>query len=360
MENAKVQSENALVKCVNNNNKSERVIYFDILNILACLSVVFLHMNGIVHEYTPTLAWKTSLIFEVICYWAVPVFIMLSGATLLKYKERYDTKTFFKKRFSKVLIPWIIWSFVVYIIKNKNIEILKFIDDFIYCRIESIYWFFPLILYLYCLVPILAIFTEKAEYRKTLKYIFSFIFIFGGIIKPIYIIMGKTFPTIFDYCLGTCGDIMFLVLGYLLSTANLSKKNRVIIYILGIISALIRYCYTYYFSIVEGMLNRDLFDYTSAISVLLATSVFVFIKNINWEEVITKLHIKPTALGKISSCSLGIYLIHMLVKSRLTNMFNLDIFNIWYRTVGPILVYIICLIIVYLIKKIPILKKIVP
>ena len=81
-------------------SKNKRILYFDILNILACLSVVFLHSNSIVHTYTQLRAWKTALIFEVVLYWAVPVFIMLSGATLMKYKERYDTKTFFKKRFS--------------------------------------------------------------------------------------------------------------------------------------------------------------------------------------------------------------------------------------------------------------------
>ena len=118
-------------------------------------------MNGIVHTYSTSRAWKTALIFEVVCYWAVPIFIMLSGATLLKYRERYDTKTFFKKRFVKVLIPWIIWSLVLYIIRNKNLNLIQFIKDFSYCRIESIYWFFPLILFLYCLIPVLSIFTEK-------------------------------------------------------------------------------------------------------------------------------------------------------------------------------------------------------
>ena len=102
--------------------KGKRVIYFDILNILACICVVFLHMNGIVHEYSEIRAWKTALIFEVICYWAVPVFIMLSGATLFRYRERYNTKEFFKKRFTKVLIPWIIWSLVIYIINKILIQ----------------------------------------------------------------------------------------------------------------------------------------------------------------------------------------------------------------------------------------------
>ena len=359
MENVKVQSKNALVKCVNN-KKDERIIYFDILNILACLCVVFLHMNGIVHGYAQIRAWKTALIFEVICYWAVPVFIMLSGAILLRYKERYDTKTFFKKRFVKVLMPWIVWSLITYIIQNQNINMIQFIKDFVYCRIEGIYWFFPLILYLYCVIPVITVFTEKEEYRKILKAIVLFIFVFRGIIYPISVISRKSFPTIFNYCLEQNSYIMFLLLGYLLSTTKLSKKKRVLIYALGIIAALVRYMYTYYSSKQANTLNRDLFDYCSALSVWLAIAVFVFIQNINWEKVLIKLKIKTGILAKISSCSFGVYLIHIIIKNQLTNILNLDIYSIWYRTIGAILLYIICLIIVYLIKKLPILKKIVP
>ncbi len=318
-------------------------------------------MNGIVHSYTQARAWKTALVFEVICYWAVPVFIMLSGATLIKYRERYDTKTFFKKRFMKILIPWIIWSFVLYIVNNyKNINILQFEKDFLYCRIESIYWFFPLILYLYFLIPVLSIIADKEENRKMLKAIFLFIFIFRAVIYPICIIFNVEFPKVFNDFLSQNAYIMFLILGYLLSTTNLPKKKRIIIYILGVLSMIIRYCYTYYFSIKEGKLNRDLFDYCSFVSVLLAISVFVFIKNVKWEKILGKLHINPNTLAKISSCSFGVYLIHILIKTQLTKLLNLNPYSIAYRTVGVIVLYIICVSIVWVIKKIPIVRKIVP
>ena len=330
------------------------------LNILACICVVFLHMNGIVHTYSTSRAWKTALIFEVICYWAVPVFIMLSGATLLKYRERYDTKTFFKKRFIKVLIPWVVWSLVMYISNNRNLNLIQFIKDFSYCRIEVIYWFFPLILYLYCLIPVFSVFTEKNEHRKILWGIVLFIFIFSSVLNPLCSIFNISFPNIFQYCIGQNSYIIFLLLGYLLSTNELSKKKRVIIYILGILSALIRYLYTYFFSIQEGIVNRNLFDYCSFVSVFLAVAVFVFIKNINWDIILKQLHISTKILSKISGCSFGVYLIHILLKNNITNAFGLDVYSIWYRTIGALALYILCVLIVYLLKKVPFLRKIVP
>lgn len=334
-----------------------RIVYFDVLNILACICVIFLHMNGIVHNYTNSRAWKTALIFEVICYWAVPVFIMLSGATLLKYRERYDTKIFFKKRFIKILIPWVIWSFIIYIINNDNISIVQFTKDFCYCKIESIYWFFPLILYLYCLIPIFSLIKEE---RKLLWGIVLFIFVFAGIIGPVCQMLNISFPTIFNYCLETNAYIMFLILGYLLSTTELSKKQRIIIYALGIFSIIFRYGYTYYFSISKDMLNKNLFNYCSFISVFLAVAVFVFVKNIKWDRFLNAFHINPAVITKISSCSFGIYLIHIIIKNNITNLFSLNVYSIWYRTIGAVILYILCLIIVYIIKQIPVLKKIVP
>ena len=65
----------------------ERVIYYDFLNIGACFCVVAMHCNWIVHRFENTIAWKQSLLVDVIAYWAVPVFFMLSGAT--EYSGRF-------------------------------------------------------------------------------------------------------------------------------------------------------------------------------------------------------------------------------------------------------------------------------
>ena len=87
--------------------KPKRYFYMDILNIIAIISVIALHCNGIVHTFSTGRWWKTSLIAEVVFYFAVPIFIMLSGANLMDYRKKYDTKTFFKKRINRVVIPMI-------------------------------------------------------------------------------------------------------------------------------------------------------------------------------------------------------------------------------------------------------------
>ena len=81
----------------------QRKIYIDMLNIVACFCVICMHCNGIVHNYTDSIEWKQSMVVETIAYWAVPVFFMISGATLMNYDERYDTKTYLKKGFRELV-----------------------------------------------------------------------------------------------------------------------------------------------------------------------------------------------------------------------------------------------------------------
>ena len=39
------------------------------------------------------------MVVETLAYWAVPVFFMITGVTLLGYREKYSTATFFKNGF---------------------------------------------------------------------------------------------------------------------------------------------------------------------------------------------------------------------------------------------------------------------
>lgn len=231
-------------KCVSKEN-NKRIVYYDILNVLAIIAVVALHCNGIVHNFSTNYkrAWTTSLIVECICYWAVPIFLMLSGATLMKYREKYNTKTFFKKRLLKVMIPLLFWAIIMIIWKYKIGQLI-------------------------------------------------------------------TYNTSLSIQLGQY--LIFVLLGYLLSTQNIKKKYRIISYILGILSVLFRYFMTYYWTTSNNTLNKTLFGYAQFHSVLLACAVFIFIKQIDFKNLIKSDKIKR-CISNIASCSFGIYLIHKIV-----------------------------------------------
>ena len=183
--------------------KKRHYEYIDILNIAACLGVIFMHCNGIVHLYENTRAWKESMVIETLAYWAVPIFFMISGAMLLGYREKYSTYIFFIKRIQKTVIPF------VSLIKD-NRKILKYMASVAFL--------------IYSVYPVCC---------KLLN-----ISINGEVI----------FPTAGGY-------LLYVVLGYLLSTSEINKKQRIRIYILGIIGAGIRYGATVIWSVKNASLD---------------------------------------------------------------------------------------------------------
>ena len=345
--------------------KGKRVIYFDILNILAIIAVVSMHMNGIVHVNPNIRAWNTSLIVDCIMYWAVPVFVMLSGATLMNYREKYDTKTFFKKRFIKILIPFLFWAIIMFAwkIATKQIDVLDFpgwkdwINAFFANKEEGIYYFLFEILGVYLTMPLLSLLAKK-EYRKTLWLIVVLFFVFNGFLPNILGLFNIFWNETFGIRIN--GYLIYAILGYLLSTEDLIKKQKNAIYIGAIIGIIYRYLVTFILSKKAGIVVGTAGGYFTWHCILLSCAVFIFVKDLQFDKKLENKTKVTKALSTISSCSFGIYLIHMIVKYYITDLLNWNGFSWSYRTIGIIITYCISLIIVYLLKKIPIIKKVVP
>lgn len=89
--------------------------YITNLKAISAIAVVFLHANGCFWFFSYKPYWKSANIIESLFYFAVPVFYMISGATLIDYRDRYSTKKFFAKRIKKTFLPYLFWSFALYL-----------------------------------------------------------------------------------------------------------------------------------------------------------------------------------------------------------------------------------------------------
>ena len=344
---------------------TQRIVYFDLLNILAIIAVIAMHVNGIVHGDPKIRAWNTSLIVDCICYWAVPVFLMLSGATLINYRKKYDTKIFFKKRFLKVLIPFMFWAIFMTIwkvyTKQINYEqisnIKKFFNFFLSNKEEPTYYFMFEILGIYLTMPFLSL-VAKEENRKTLWLTVLFIFIFNSLLAKVLPLIGITYNNSLTVQVG--GYIIFVLLGYLLSTQDLTKKQKIALYTFAIMGLLFRYIITFILSKKTGKVIKNTWEYDQWHSILLASAVFIFVKGLKINKKIKNNKNLVKILKDVSRCSFGVYLIHMIVMYYEISILNINILSIQWRTAGIFTTYLITLVIVYVLKKIPILKKIVP
>lgn len=97
--------------------------YITVLSVISAFAVVLLHTNGCFWTFKREPYWFSANIIESVFYFAVPVFFMISGATLIDYRERYSTGTFLKKRFKKTVIPFFVWSIVGLVYQSYRLRI---------------------------------------------------------------------------------------------------------------------------------------------------------------------------------------------------------------------------------------------
>ena len=335
-----------------------RVLYYDILNILAILAVLALHHNGIVHSYRAGRAWKESLVVECVFYWAVPVFIMLSGATLMQYRKRYSTAAFFKKRILRTVVPFLLWSLIMLLWKTQTgaldltgksfRDVCNMIGTY---QIETSYYFFGVLFACYLAIPVFSLLTDN---RQILWYITAINFLFASV-RPVL----KTWLN-FEWSLDIAvvgGLAIYLLLGYLISTTDLKKPTRLLIYAAGIAGCALRFIYTYVRSIRAGATDTSIKGYPMFHAVFLTLAVFVFVRQIPWETILSP-RVKKAAAW-LSARSFGIFLVHKIVlyyELEFTHLKNTSF--IWRILMIPV-TYVISLAVVTVLKKIPVIGKVI-
>ena len=338
----------------------KRELYIDMLNIVACFCVICMHCNGIVHTYTGTEAWKQSMVVETLAYWAVPVFFMLSGATLTNYRERYDTKAYLLKRVVRVGIPFLAWTIINLVWKSYvgRIEFkwsLQYIISlFMNNKIENVYWFFAPLFSCYLCIPVLSMLKDN---RKVLKYMAVCGLVTYSILPVLCQICGITYNSSLYFPMAG-GYIIYVILGYLLSTEDIGRKSRYCIYGSAIFCIIIRYFSTVLLSKKIGELYKVFWGYTNFPAVGLAIGVFVLFKYIKWDKLFSD-NTKVKFIKNVASASFGIYLIHMIVINGFY-WYGVNTQGTKWRVLGPFVVYGLSLTIVKIMQRIPGIRKIIP
>ncbi len=350
-------------------NNKKYILYFDLLNIFACFAVVALHVNGAVHTFAKTRNWVSCMFIEALFYFAVPVFFMLTGATLMNYRKRYGTGTFFKKRLLKTLVPFIIWSIIgicwsVFYTKGMAISDIntpaKFISAVINCKGMGIYWFFPALFSVYLTIPLFSLVDEDKRIGK--KGIFTYLIL-------VYIVLNVLLPFVcrltgiqWNSALNavSCGGyVVWFLIGYLLANTDINKKFRILIYILGLIGFFMYFYLTVQNSFKTGKFDKTYAGYMNIPAMLMGTAVFVFFKYGKW-NFIDKHEKAVRFVRNLSSASFGVYLIHYYLKDFSIRHFGIDPRSTLYRIVGTFIIYGLSVIIVRVIQKIPVIRKMVP
>ena len=334
--------------------------YISILNVLACIGVVILHTFET--GYTSDANFVFEVLIRAIAYCAVPVFFMITGATLIDYRERYDTKTFFKKRLLKVIIPLIIWSIIYFIInffKGKfsiNDLSFKFVFEYFFLvKTNPIFWFFVVIIGIYLAIPVISLIPQESR-RKDFLYIIIITFVFNQFLPDLLYHLNLNYNYDLKFPLTYSGWISFIFIGYYIDKYEIVKKHRVIIYVLGIIGFLTMVVPTIFISYHKNESCSWFDEYYDAPCVLYSASVFLFFKSkINNNQIVTK--IMPF-FNFVAPTTLGIYVLHIAIRDFLRYFYTYSYFGM--NLVLTLSILTICLIVVKIVQKIPGLRHIFP
>lgn len=345
--------------------KKQRINYLSLASVISAFAVVMLHTNGVFWRFSTENYWFTANIIESVMYFAVPVFFMISGATLIDYREKYTTKEYFDKRISKTFWPFVIWSIIGVIYSRmykwgialpQSVEELKeIILSALNVKPVNVYWFFIPLFGIYLCIPLFASIIKEQKV-KIFKYLIAMTFIFNIVIPFLCSIFEFGYTNRISVTVAS-GYLFYVLVGYVLNKEKLEKEWRFVIYILGLVGLLMHIVGTYSLSIKAGAIVSTYKGYTNLPCVLYSIAVFVLLREIGERIQNEKIWKFVNWVGKYT---FSIYLMHWFVMEVIKRVFDINIYSMVYRLGAPIVVCGICIFVTWILRKIPVVKKIVP
>lgn len=280
---------------------SKQDLNINLLRILACLMVIFMHAplpseqaNGL---FLSTLSYVTAP--------CIGLFFMVSGYLLLPIKQ--DAGSFLRKRLGKVIGPTLFWS-IFYLAANFIKEgcqgslMKELISIPFSAQGNPVLWFMYTLIGLYLLAPIISRWIESAS-RKEMEF---YLGLWGiSLCYPIlssFLSINQGTTGILYYFTGYAG---YFILGAYLKKYPERISFKCIIPLMGVAILAPIICKI-------AQINVNFYE------VFWYLSIFVVIQCVFWFQTITKLPLKfsnrvETMLTRISNLSFGIYLIHIFI-----------------------------------------------
>ncbi len=305
--------------------KYRRDSTLDAIRLIACLMIVLMH--------SPMPGLGTSgAVLSGISYLTAPgigLFFMVSGALLLKVKvgKPFETKSFLRKRFIKILIPLVFWSFVGWVLEQYGVKNSE----------SDILWFMYCLAGMYLLTPILSRWLSVASIKEVEFYLLLWFVTLCVPFVKLFTIVNESDTSWLYYFHGYVG---YYVLGFYLQnywTRRMSVGRKWMF-------ALVFVCISVILPIALLMLDVEVDFY----SLFWYLSVTVALQCVVWWSVVKRLMRNvaklPSFVVELSRLSFGIYLIHILV------MRNVLWETTWMQEMNGIVQIVVCTILTFTIS----------
>lgn len=341
--------------------EKQRYVFIEVLRIAACFLVIVNHTNSDIFMYKhpwPSEIWFASLAYFFISKMAVPIFVMISGFTMLDKQDDY------KKSMQRVLrsvAVLLLFSLIHYLQQWQNgaraeIGIKNYLVSVYQTPLSLAYWY----MYMYIGLLIMMPFLQKlvAGLNKKDFQIFIGISLFVNGIMPIVerIWPMFTYSRLFDFAVFD-SYIGLLMIGCYMKRYVTPSKKGLILAIVGFFGALyFNLVMTYHEYWVNGGANYFFYENRTLFPIILqGICFFYFIMYFSWKGRIAGI------LKVVGGCTFGIFLLSDLFIEKYRYVYE----ALYARGMHPILavilfeilVFMIGFVITFIMKQIPVLKK---
>lgn len=349
-------------------DKQTSIEYLNTLRAWATFGVIMIHIA------TPALKmnfpknmefWWIANIIDCTIRFSVPIFLMLTGATLLG--GDYQLGEFYKKRFRRVLFPFLFWMIIYWIFrwiilspKLQPQNVMAWFEWsgnlFLKEGISMHFWYVYMILFLYLIVPFVSKMILKIS-SSTLLFLLIGWLVLAFITRHVQMNFYAWRMDLFGgKVYGWMLHGAYLLLGYYLvklpKTTTKIRSVAIFLFVMSIISAA---GFTFFFSTQGRGLDITMYNYLHINTVIQSIAFFLIFKDSS-----TNNRIVSMLYRSICKYSYGIYLVHMLVIGILFR--NGIYWNFTYPLISvPLLTLIVLAIsfgVIYVLHKIPLGKYI--
>ena len=338
----------------------KRYDFIDILRVFACFFVIVTHTTGFVFLEVPASStWFAAITWFFISKWSVPVFVMISGYTMLDRQDSYKKSL---QRIGRMVAALCVFSlgnylFQWYIGDRPTIGILDFFLAVLDNPLSLAYWYLYMYIGLLIMMPFLQKFVSVLNKRDCEILILLSLGING--VWPIFehwnpaLIASDEFNfALFD------SYICMLLIGYYIKKYVVQSKKLLTASIVGFVLCIIfNVGMTYHEYLIKGGQDFLVYDPCVYLPIILeAACVFYIATYISLKGRMAKI------IKIISGCTFGIFLIsdfingvsqgvyRILCALGVPAMISILIYEIFIFVVGFVLTLIM--------KRIPLLKKI--
>ena len=307
----------------------------DILRVLACYLVIQVHTGEFYYIGAGGVVLPGDGPFWVgilnsICRISVPLFVMISGYLLLPVKD--EMGTFFKKRFTRVAIPFAVWC-ALYAIYWA----LKGQTDWAQAGINMLHipvnfgvevghlWYVYMLIGLYLFAPIISPWIASASRRD--MHFYLTIWVITLCLPYIHI----TYPQVLGECYWNHTPLLYYFsgfLGYLVLGAYIKKfmpEKKTGYLPIGLLLIIAGYAITAggFISLLSSVTDVSKLELTwqfETINVaMMSIGTFLIFKNISFSNPSS---IAAKGFTDISKISYGIYLAHIMVLNFFYSLFD--------------------------------------